>query len=113
MTWPKSFRDAFCEHYKCSSDDFERLVFRRGLHRRALPLTALIYALNRSYFEKEKGTIGYLGNARSEPEFRTEVATYRSYYRRRGGFLRKVLCVRLSGKRLMDLLGEVSPGLKP
>jgi len=112
MTWPKSFRDACCEHFECSSDDFGRLVFRRGVHRRALPLTALIYDLNRSYFEKESDTIGYLGNTRSAEEFRAEVATYRSYYRRRGGFLRKVLCLRLSGKRLMDLLNEVSPGLK-
>jgi hypothetical protein len=61
------------------------------------------------YFDMELRTIRYLGNARSSEEFRAELDSYRSEYRRHGGFLRTVLAVRLSGKRFMDVLAETLP----
>ena len=37
------------------------------------------------FFDLEARTIQYLGNARSSEEFRAELDSYRSEYRRRGG----------------------------
>jgi hypothetical protein len=67
------------------------------------PIAGLLRVLNSSFFDPELRTLRYLGNARSSEEFRAELASYRSHYRRRGGFLRKVLAVRLSGQKLIDL----------
>lgn len=112
MTWTKSFREAYLEKSQSSSESFEKDVVRRGLHRSALPLAWMIRALKPGFFELELRTARYLGNARSSEEFRAELASYHSEYRRRGGFLRNTLGIRLSGKRLADLLAEVSPSQK-
>ncbi len=109
MTWTTSFREAYVERFQCSPEDFERDLLRRGLHRRALPLRWLIQAVMPGYFELEFHTLRYLGNARSSEQFRAELDSYRSEYRGHGGVLRNVFGVRLSGKRLMDVLVEVSP----
>ncbi len=106
MTWTKSFREAYLEQFQCGSEAFEQDLLRRGLHRRARPLVWLIRSLAPRYFEMELRTIRYLGNARSSEEFRAELDSYRSEYRRHGGFLRNVLAVRLSGSRLISVLME-------
>jgi hypothetical protein len=104
MTWKKPFREAYLERFQCSPERFERDVFRRGLHRRALPLAWVIRQLAPAYFDLEINTIRYLGNSRSSEEFRSELDSYRSEYRRKGGFLRTMLAVRLSGTRLVGIL---------
>ncbi len=106
--WPKTFREMFCERWGCSADAFERRVFWQCLHRRSLPLAALVYAFHRKYFELDLQTIRQLGVSRSPQEFRAELESFRYEYRSRGGFLRQIR-VRVSGKRLITLLREVAP----
>jgi hypothetical protein len=60
------------------------------------------------FFQMEINTIRYLGNSRSSEEFRAELDSYRSEYRRHGGFVRNLLTVRLSGKRLMRIVMDLS-----
>lgn len=108
MTWAKSFREAFCERYGCAPKDFEHQVLRRTLHYRSILLATVIRTVRPDFFELELRTLGYLGNARSSEEFRAEVATYRSDYRRRGGFFRNICAVRLSGQKLMNLAVAVT-----
>ena len=109
MTWTKSFREAYLERFHGDSEGFEQDLLRRGLHRRALAVGWMIRALMPRFFDMELRTARYLGNARSSEEFRAELDSYRSEYRRHGGFLRNALGVRLSGQRLMDILMEVAP----
>src|SRR5262249_43613812 len=109
MTWTTSFREAYIERLGCDSEAFEEDLIRRGLHRRGLPIRWLIRAFAPRFFEMELRTARYLGNARSSEEFRIELDTYRSEYRRHGGIVRKTLGVRFSGKRLMNVLSQVAP----
>ena len=109
MSWAKSFREFYLEKYPGEAEQFERDLFRRGLHRRARAIQGLVRLLNPSFFTLEYRTLQYLGNARSAEEFRSELDSYRSEYRRHGGLLRNLFGVRLSGRRLMDLLVEVAP----
>ena len=106
--WPKTFRESFCERFKCPAEDFERRIFWRCLYRRSLPIAALVYLFRRGYFDLDFQTIRQLGVARSSEEFRVELETFRYEYRMRGGVLRG-LRVRVSGKRLSELLREVIP----
>ena len=101
--WPTSFQAAFCDQDKCPPESFETRVFWRCLHRRALPLSALVYLVNREFFELDFRTIRQLGVATSFEEFGAEVHSLRSENRRHEGFLRRTLRVRVSGRRLMDL----------
>jgi len=110
--WAKSFRERFCEHTGCASDQFEQRVLRRALHRRSLPLALLIRALHPEYFDFELRTLRYLGNSESTSEFRAELDSYRSEYRRKGGILRNAFAVRLSGRRLMVILAQLGPELQ-
>jgi hypothetical protein len=112
MIWAKSFREAFCGHVACDPDDYEQHALRLGLHRRALPVAILLRAVFPSYFAVELRTLHFLGNARSLEEFRSELDSYRSHYRRHGGILRNVLAARLSGRRLMHLADELRAELQ-
>ncbi len=105
--WPKTFRESFCDRTGCPSEAFESRVFWRCLYRRSLLLSVIIYACNRSYFAPDFQTIRQLGVARSLDEFRAELEAFRYEYRMRGGLFRS-LRVRVSGKRLMGLLREVT-----
>ena len=109
MTWTTSFREAYLGRFECGTEAFEKDLLRRGLHRRALPFVWAVRTLAPGFFELELRTARYLGNARSSEEFRAELDSYRSEYRRHGGVLRNVCGVRLSGRRLMDVLTDVSP----
>jgi hypothetical protein len=73
-------------------------------HRRALPLSALLYRVNPGFFEPDFRTIRQLGLARSFEEFGQEVNSFRSDNRRHGGLVRRRLRVRVSGRRLMQLV---------
>ena len=110
--WAKCFREAFCERTGCSPDQFEQRVLRRGLHRRSLPFALLIRALRPDYYDLEFRTLRYLGDCESTSEFRAELDYYRSEYRSKGGILRKVLAVRLSGRRLMGIVMQLGRELQ-
>ncbi len=81
VPWTKTFREAFCARFACAAENYERRVFWRALHRRCLPLAALIYALAPRYFELDLQAIRQLGLATSSAEFRAEIDSFRSDYR--------------------------------
>jgi hypothetical protein len=68
--------------------------------------------MNPSFFSKDFLTIRQLGVATSLEEYAAEVNTFRSDNRRRGGFVRRTLRVRVSGRRLMELVFAL-PGDMP
>jgi len=107
MNWKRSFRESYCAKFACAPDKYESAVLRAGLHRRSLAVTWIVRLVKPGFFEPELRTIRYLGNATSSEEFRGELDSYRSEYRRHGGFVRKLLAVRLSGSRLMRLQMQV------
>src|ERR1043165_1650951 len=81
--WPKTFRESFCERFGCPPEAFERRVFWRCLYRRSLPLSLVVYLVNRNYFALDLQTIKQLGVARSLQEFRGELESFRYEYRMR------------------------------
>jgi hypothetical protein len=105
-TWPKSFREGVTDRFDAP---YERTVFWHCLHRRSLPIAAAVYLINRDYFKLDFQTLRQLGLTRSLNEFREELEGYRYVYRREGGFFRKSLRVRLSGKRLMRMATNLFP----
>ena len=109
MAWTKTFRESYLERFQCDSDKFEEDLLRRALHRRSLPLAWFVRTRMPSFFELEFRTIRYLGSACSSQEFSAELDDYRSECRKRGGVLRRIFALRLSGKRLIGLVNAVAP----
>ena len=104
MTAPsKNFRELFCDHFGCPLEAYERTVFWRCLHRRTLPLAALIYFINRDFFRRDFDTIRQLGVTRGQGEFQKEVEDYYFNMRSYGNVLQRSLLVRVSGQRLVRL----------
>jgi hypothetical protein len=74
-----------------------------------LPITWAIFALNKNYFELDFRLIRELGAARNFREFQAEIEGFRFDYGAHGGAWRKILRLRVSGRRLINLLGKVLP----
>jgi hypothetical protein len=63
-----------------------------------------MYLVHRSVFDLDFLTIRQLGITRSFDEFRSEIDSFRYDNRLNSGFLRRTLRVRVSGRRLMNLV---------
>ena len=102
MTASKTFREFYCESRHCSPGDYERQVFWATISRRSFPLLILVYWLVPSFFAREFELIRELARAQSYGEFRREVEAYVNRGRF-GNRLRRVLKMRLAGRRLLRL----------
>ena len=99
----KDFRGLFCEHFGCPPEAYEKKMFWRCLHRRSFPLTALVYLVNRDFFQKDFDTIRQLGITKSQGEFQKEVEDYYFNIRSYGNALQRIFRVRISGQKLVRL----------
>lgn len=111
MAWKRTFREAFCSRFKIDRNESERRLLYRALHRRSLMLAPLLARLDKRYFDLELRALRYLGDATSSEEFRSEIDAYRSEERQRSGILRRILALRLSGRRLLNLASKLGPEL--
>ena len=109
MGWEKTFRELYSDRFGCPAEVFETRVFWRTLHRRSLPLALLVYLFDRDFFRLDLLAIRQLGVTQSAREFRAEVDLFCSEYRMQRSFLRKTLRLRISGRRLMQVLNQVAP----
>lgn len=105
--WPKTFRDAFCDSYRCAPERFEQALFWRALHRVAVPVAALVYWLKPDFFKEDLEAIRELGGARDADAFNHDVNLFYARNLRHGGFLRRTLDLRISGKRLIRIRNGV------
>jgi len=60
--WPKTFKEAFCEKYRCSQDQYIRRAFRACLYRRAVLFAPVIKALSPNFFQVDMDAIERVGS---------------------------------------------------
>ena len=101
-----TFREAYCERFQVDADDFAESVLWRCHHRRSLPLGKLIWRINPEFYDMDFELIRTLAECTTLEDFRTEVSDFR-YHHHNFGFGRKLLHVRLSGQRLVDLAAKL------
>jgi hypothetical protein len=114
MSLPKrerTFRELYCSRFDCRPERFERAVVLRCLHRRCLPVATLCYRLSPKFFEAELATLRYMGDALTMREIMVEMDAYSFAMRSRGHWFKRVLRVRISGRRIKRLARAV--GVKP
>ena len=101
--WHKTFRETFCEHYRCPESQYVRKAFRKCLYRRALLLAPLLELLWRDFFQVDLDAIERLGAAQSWKELNTELRAFQSNSQLRGRLLRSQFRLRVSGNRIRRL----------
>jgi hypothetical protein len=107
--WPKPFREAFCEHYGCALEAYADEVFRRGLHRHAVPVAWLIRALKPSYFDEDFEFIEEVGEVTNSELFKNEINYFHGRNLRHRSWIRRLFRIRLSGQRVVRIRRRLFP----
>lgn len=102
-SWPKTFKEAFCERFRCPPERYEQSVFWRCLHRHAIPVAMLIRWINPEVFREDFDLIREIGGMNDPFLFRGEVDYFHGRNVRHDGLLRRYLRVRVSGRRVLKL----------
>src|SRR5687767_5707635 len=102
--WQKTFRERFCEQFKCEDSNFEERVFWRCLNRpHAWIFAKFLFPKNRAIFKEDLDFIHELGGIRDPLTFKNEVNRYHGRNVREKGWIRGAFGIRVSGKRVMKL----------
>jgi len=108
--WKATFRERFCERFKCAPAKFEEAVFFRCLNRHAWLFARLLFRRDRSIFREDLDFIHELGGIRDPLIFKNEVNRYHGRNVRERGWIRGAFGIRVSGKRVMKLKNRLFRG---
>ena len=104
----RTFRDAVCERFGIAPERYEQEVFWRCVLPSTRWLVRLLWRMRPVYFRQDLELIESVADCTSVSEVRSELNSFRYYYRPRG-FGRRLLHLRLSGQRLLRLAAQVLP----
>jgi hypothetical protein len=102
----KTFREAVCERFDISPDAYEQEVLWRCFFPSALAPGKLLWLVNPAYFNDDLDLIRNVADCMSVAEVRRELNDHR-YHRPLAGLGRRILHLRVSGQRLVNLAGMV------
>ncbi|MEK7674396.1 MAG: hypothetical protein AAB676_01005 [Verrucomicrobiota bacterium] len=105
-TQTKTFRQVFCEKYRCAPEGYDRKVFWRCLYRPTFPFACLLYLVYPDFFSEDFKVIRLVGNSTKFKEFKTEIDIFYHNIRHSGGWLKHDFRIRISGSRLIALRGK-------
>jgi hypothetical protein len=103
-----TFADTYCDDRKCSPELFTEKVFTECLHRRAIPLVALLKFFQREYFLIDWELVQASADATDLAQVRREVREYLMDSRNQGWWRRRAN-LRLSTGRLLQLAERYLP----
>jgi hypothetical protein len=98
--WPRTFKEAYCDYFRCRPDRFEKSLFRRGLNPHARPLALLIRWFAPDYFREDLALIRELGEIKNPSLFNYELNVFKGRIQRENKWLKRTCLIRVSGRRL-------------
>lgn len=101
--WTSTFRERFCQVYKCDPGAFEEAVFWKTLHLHAWPVARWFFGRNRQIFNEDLEFIHELGGVRDPLIFKSEVNRFHGRNVREKGWLRGTFHIRVSARRVIKL----------
>ena len=107
----RSFAESVCEQFGLHPNQYENVVFRRCLYRKALVLRPLLQCYNRNFFAPDHDFIRRVGKIRRREELLRELDEF-YYHPKNGGWLRRRFNLRISCRKLVALAREVMPELR-
>ena len=102
--WSKSFREAYCERYRCPPARFETVAARKALPLFVRFLRPFILILDPGHFQLDFELMQQVGDARSWSEVNAVLGAFKSNNKLRGGFWRNTVKWRASGRRVSHLV---------
>jgi len=72
----KTFRECYCEKYRCKVENFERKVFWRCLYWHAWLLAPLLMFFNEDYFDSDRELVLNVGACTSRQRVKEEIDHY-------------------------------------
>ena len=105
--WSATFRERFCDIYKCAPGEFEEKVFWRTLHYHAYIPARWFYRRDPAIFKEDIDFIHEIGGVRDPLIFKSELNRYHGRNVREKGWLRGTFHVRVSGKRMIRLKNKI------
>jgi hypothetical protein len=103
----EDFKTAYCKRSKCPGEAFEKRLLRECLAPHVRPLAFVIRLFRRDFFRWDVEFLRRVGQARAVDAIALDVEVLRQDSRLRRGFLRGILRVRISSRRLTRLAQEV------
>lgn len=117
MSEPKpqfpNFKEAYCAAYRCKPENFDHQVFWKCVYRRALPLTVVIWVVERRMFQPDLEVIRALGAAGSAVELQAVMGEFDNRCQVERSIRRAMFRMRVSGARLSPLMSGLLPLIKP
>jgi hypothetical protein len=107
---PGNFREAFCRRFAIAPERFEIEMLRRCMSRRARLIGWLLRPVSPDYYSIDRLFVRSIGRAQDPDEFTAEVKAFRDDPANRA-WGRRVLKLRLSIWRVLDVADEVLPHL--
>jgi hypothetical protein len=101
------FRELFCTRFKCSDEEYEEKLFWKCVYRHALPLVAVLFRSKPARFREDFDLIREVGHAKCRAEVIGELNRFYGRNVRDRSWLRKLLLIRISGKRLLKIQRQV------
>lgn len=105
----KTFAQLLCQHCEVSPEAYAEIMFRRCLYRHARLFRPFLRSLMDDYFDADAELILGVGSLRRAEDLDDEIAAFFSCRCGRS-FLRRVLRLRLSTRRVRDLVYTLMPG---
>ncbi len=103
-----TFKEQFCQAFRCRPEEFHRKLLMRTLYPHALPLAGFIFSKDAKAVAQTWDFLEDAGQACSESELRRVVNEYHYRLRLRGGFCANRLRLRVSGRRLLSLYSRLN-----
>ncbi|HTH46002.1 MAG TPA: hypothetical protein VMB21_00695 [Candidatus Limnocylindria bacterium] len=108
-----TFQAAYCAAHRCTPEQFGWVVFRRCLHRHALPVAAFMRLWDPSFFQSDFEVITAIGRSATQEELQVLIDEFENRRVVERDLLHATLRIRLSNFRLTETFLELVPLLKP
>ncbi len=117
MSAPKTlfpnFKEAYCAAHRCKPENFDHQVFWKSVYRRALPLTVVIWVVERRMFQPDLEVIRALGAASTAVELQSVMGEFDNRCMVERSIRRAMFRMRVSGARLTPLFTDLLPLIEP
>jgi hypothetical protein len=109
MTSPlRTFSERFCERYRLPPESYAPEMLRRVLYPRARWLAPVIRLFSPGIFDADCDFVRGVGQIRRAEDLDGEVSDFHLHPRNRG-FLRRILKIRVSCRRVSHLVAAIMP----
>ncbi len=102
----RSLKSSFCERFGCPQSEYEERAFKKCLYPHARCLAPVLRLLRPNFFATDFSFIGYLGATTGLRDANSEVLSFNDL-NRKGGFFRKTLRIRVSGRKASVLAARL------